>query len=339
MDWKPEGEDSGAHPAEPYSRAARILNASLPLFRAGGIRVKLHWSFFVVVLVFAGWTARAGTGAASTGNLLLWGLLQAGILFSLVLLHEFGHSWMAAAKGRPANEIMLTPLGGAAVIDRAMADPAMEAEVTLAGPGTNLLILAASIAVLAGTGGLAGWLDPSRMTVGFTAAGALRFAFWANLMLGVFNLAPAYPMDGGRVLRAFLSWRRGAKRGTRLACRVGQLMGALFIGYGIYSGGPFGWILASIGFFNILNCSTTIRMVELGLPVYEDYLPERGYAPERTKETREERAARHAAELEQRLDELLGKVAREGMDALSLGERLFLRRASKHFRNRPPPDA
>ncbi|MHC5053106.1 MAG: M50 family metallopeptidase [Planctomycetota bacterium] len=333
MDWEPEGEDFGAQPAEPYSRLARILNASLPLFRVGSLRVKLHWSFFLAVLVFASWTARAPGGTASTGQLLLWGLLQAGILYSLVLLHEFGHSWMAAAKGRPAKEIMLTPLGGAAVIDRAMAGPAMEAEVSLAGPGVNLLILGVSVAFLVSSGLPSPWAEP------LTATGALRFAFWANLMLGIFNLAPAYPMDGGRVLRAFLSWRRGAKRGTRLACRVGQVVGALFIGYGIYSGGPFGWILASIGFFNILNCSTTIRMVELGLPVYEDYLPERGYAPERPKETREERAAREAAELERRLDELLDKVAREGMGALSLGERLFLRRASKHFRNRPPPDA
>jgi Zn-dependent protease len=336
VDWEPDGEGFGAQPAAPYSRLARVLNASVPLFRVGELRVKLHWSFFVAVLVFAGWTASHGVGAVSTGQLLLWGLLQATILYSLVLLHEFGHSWMAAAKGRPAKEIMLTPLGGAAVIDHAMAGPAMEAEVTLAGPGTNLLILAGSIAVLAGSGALADWFDPSLATAPLTLTAALKFAFWANLMLGVFNLAPAYPMDGGRVLRAFLSWRRGAKRGTRLACRVGQVMGALFIGYGIYSRGTFGWILASIGFFNILNCSTTIRMVELGLPVYEDYLPERGYAPERPKETREERAAREAADLERRLDELLDKVARDGMGALSLGERLFLRRASKHFRNRPP---
>lgn len=339
MDWEPEGDDSGARPGEPYSRAARILNASIPLFRVGGLRVKLHWSFFVAVLVFAGWTARRGAGAASTGQLLLWGFLQAGILFSLVLLHEFGHSWMAAARGRPAKEIILTPLGGAAVIDHAMAGPAMEAEVTLAGPGVNLVIVAASMAALAGSGSLAKWLDPAQAAGVLTLSGALRFAFWANLMLGIFNLAPAYPMDGGRVLRAFLSWRRGAKRGTRLACRVGQVAGALFIAWGIYSGGPFGWILASIGFFNILNCSATIRMVEMGLPVYEDYLPERGHAPERPTETREERAARAAAELERRLDELLDKVASEGMGSLSLGERLFLRRASKHFRNRPPPDA
>ena len=101
MDWEPEGEGFGAQPAAPYSRLARVLNASVPLFRVGELRVKLHWSFFLAVLVFASWTASYGVGAASTGQLLLWGLLQATILYSLVLLHEFGHSWMAAAKGRP----------------------------------------------------------------------------------------------------------------------------------------------------------------------------------------------------------------------------------------------
>jgi Zn-dependent protease len=300
----------------------------------GKLPVRLHWSFFIFVLFFAGWTARAGTGATSTGRLLLWGLILAALLyFVLILPHELGHAWTAILKGGSCNKIMLTPLGGLAYVEGTMAGPGMEAEVTIAGPGVNLLFLAASMAYVSVSGLPTVWWTP------FTLSGAFAFVFWANVTIVVFNLLPAFPMDGGRLLRAFLSWRRGEKRGTRLACRVGQLVGALFIGYGIYSGGPFGWILASIGFVNILNCSTTIRMVELGLPVYEDYLPERGHAPERTKETREERTARRAAELERRLDELLGKVAREGMSALSLGERLFLRRASKHFRNRPPPDA
>jgi len=329
VDWKPEDDDSGAQPGGSYSRLARILNASLPLFRAGKIPVRLHWSFFLFVLFFAGWTGTNVKGIAAP-RLLLWGLVLTALLhFVLVLPHELGHAWAAILKGGSCEKIMLTPLGGLAYVDAA-AGPGMEAEVTIAGPGINLIFLAASMVFVSVFGLPTGWSEP------FTLEAALGFLFWANVVMVVFNLVPAYPLDGGRLLRAFLSWRRGAKRGTRLACRVGQLAGAAFIGYGIYSGGPFGWVLASIGFFNILNCSATIRMVEMGYPVYSEYLPERGYAPERPRETREERASRKAADLERRLNSLLDKVASHGMKSLSLGERLFLRRASKHFRSRPP---
>jgi len=337
VDREFEGDYSDARPGEFRSRAARILNASVPLFRAGGIPVRLHWSFFVFVLIFSGWTARTGAGTVSTSGLLLWGLVLAALLFFvLVLPHELGHAWAAILKGGSCEKITLTPLGGLAHVEGALAGPGTEAEVTIAGPGVNLLILAVSMVFVSIYGLPARWSPP------FTLPAALGFVFWANVVMVIFNLAPAFPLDGGRLLRAFLSWRRGAKRGTRLACRVGQVAGVAFIVWGIYSirsSGPFGWIVASIGIFNILNCSATIRMVEMGLPVYEDYLPEHGYAPERPKETREERKAREAADLERRLNGLLDKVASQGMKSLSLGERLFLRRASRHFRGRPPPDA
>jgi len=333
VDWKPEDDDSGAQPGGPHSRLASILNASIPLFRVGGIPVRLHWSFFVFVLIFAGWTASPAGGAVSTSGLLLWGLVLTALLYLVLILpHELGHAWVAILKGGSCSKIMLTPLGGLAFVD-ASASPGVEAEVALAGPVVSLLMLAVSMAFVSVYGLPAGWMSP------FTLAGALGFLFWANVTMVIFNLIPSFPMDGGRLLRAFLAWRRGAKRGTRLACRVGQLAGVAFIGWGIYSGGPFGWIVASIGFFNILNCSATIRMVEMGLPVYSEYLPERGCAPERPKETREERHAREAADLERRLNSLLDKVASQGMKSLSLGERLFLRRASRHFRGKPPSDA
>ncbi len=330
MDWKSDQEFSieQGRP-RPYERAVRILNASIPLFRVWGVRVRLHWSFFLVALAFWGWTARAAAaGAPGTGTLFLWGMVQATILYSLVLLHEFGHAGAAAARGRPAREILLTPLGGTAIIDRAMASPAMEAEVSLAGPGVNLLILGVSVAAVAGSGLPEPWAGP------LTFTGALRFAFWANLMLALFNLAPAYPLDGGRVLRAILSWRIGERRGTRLACRAGEVAGVVFLGAGIWRGGTFGWILAGIGIMNVIACEATIRAVALGLPVYEDPVAELGVAPGEPRETREEKRARRTAELEQRLDELLEKVSRQGMSSLTLGERLFLRRASRHFRGR-----
>jgi Zn-dependent protease len=311
------------------SRIARILGASVPIVRAGGIVFRLHWTFPLAALAFAGWTARSGHGAAFH-VLFAWGLTQAAILYTLVLLHEIGHAAAGRMKGRPAREIVLTPLGGQAVIDRAMATPAMEAEVTLAGPGVNLVFLALSMAVVA----LAGLGMPSAGGPPFTLGALLGFAFWANLMLAVFNLVPAFPMDGGRVLRALLAWRKGGRRGTVIAARVGEGFGVAFVILGVWKGAPYGWVLASIGAWNFIACEHTVRAVAQGYDVYEEYVPAVNVNAESPpRETREERAAREREEIERRVDELLAKVSREGMGSLSSGEKRFLRKASRKYRD------
>ena len=309
------------------ARVARILGASLPLFRAGGIRFRLHWSFPLVAFVFAGWTA-SESGGAPFGVLFVWGLAQAGILYSLVLLHELGHAVAGSVKGRPASEIVLTPLGGQAVIDRAMATPGMEAEVAFAGPAVNLVLLALSMAAvaLAGWGWLASWGAP------FTLHAVLGFAFWANVMLAVFNLVPAYPMDGGRLLRALLAWRRGAGPGTVLAARAGQVLGVAFVGIAFWKGGTPGWVLGCIGVFNFIHCHVTLKAVAEGYEPYEEYVgaPRADTEP---RETKAEREMRERADVEQRVDELLDKVSREGMASLTFGEKRFLKKASRRYRD------
>jgi stage IV sporulation protein FB len=331
VEWKdPYGYLAGDE-ARPAARLARWLNASLPLFPVGPFSVRLHWSFLLFTVIFATWSARAGAGGASLPVLLAWGLAQAAILYSLVLLHELGHAAAAMLKGGSCSRIVLTPLGGLASVEGAVKSPAAEAESSLAGPGVNLLILALTMVHVSFFGLPTGWWSP------FTAAGAFAFLFWANVTLGVFNLLPAFPMDGGRVLRAFLAWRRGPRRGTVAACRTGQVLAFAFVGIGVWEawrGGFGGWILIGIGIANLLFCAATLRALALGLPVYEEYVPERRILRPSMRERLELRRGRKEAELERRTDELLDKVSREGMHALSLRERLFLRRASRRYREK-----
>jgi len=333
VDWKPDDDLSCAEErAEPNSRWARVLGASLPLFPIGGLWVRLHWSFLIFVLIFAGWSARAGAGSYPVATRLLWALAQAAMLFLvLILLHELGHASVAILKGGRCSRIMLTPLGGLAYVQGMMANPGMEAEVAIAGPGVNLLILAVSMAFVSIFGWPANWWEP------LTLSGALGFLFWANVTLVIFNLIPAYPLDGGRILRAFLAWRRGEVRGTHAACRVGQVLGVVFVGVGIWRAwgvSIWGWMLIGIGVSNFITCSRTLRTLAAGARVYEEYVPDSaGFRPSRG-EARELRRQEKDAELEKRMDELLEKVSREGMGSLTLGERLSLRRASKHFRRK-----
>ena len=319
--FSPEADES------PAARVARILGASVPLFRAGGIRFRLHWSFPLAALIFAGWTASSGS-AAPYYLLFAWGLAQAAILYALVLVHEFGHAAAGSMKGRPAREIVLTPLGGQAVMDRAMAGPAMEAEVAIAGPVVNLILLALSTAILVPV--LAGM--PSFRGGPFTIHAVIGFAFWANLALAVFNLVPAFPLDGGRILRAFLAWRKGEERGTVAAARTGQVLAVLFVIAGVWKGGPPGWVLAGIGVGNFIACERTVRALGRGLVVYEEYVPQARPDSAPRRETKAERAAREREEVERRVDGLLDKVSREGMKSLTLRERMFLKKASKRYR-------
>ncbi len=331
MEWHPDGElgidQSGRE------RLRRILNASLPLFRTYGIAIRLHWSFFLFALIFSGWNARllAGAGGHSAAALVLWGLVQAALLyFALILPHELGHAAMAILKGGSCERITLTPLGGLAHVGGAMRNPGMEAEVTLAGPGVSLLILGVSMAFVSMFGMPTGWRP-------FTLSGALGFLFWTNVALVVFNLLPAFPMDGGRILRAYLSWRRGPRAGTRIACRVGQVMAVAFVGAGIWriaSGGFWGWLLIGIGVSNLIACSAALRYLHAGFPVYEQYVPERRILQPSRSDRRELKRKRKDAAFESRMDDLLDKVSKEGIGSLTFRERRFLRQASKRVDKR-----
>ena len=183
---------------------------SFSIGRIAGIDVRVHLTFFLLVAWFA-WSeyAHAGTLAAA-----LRGVLLIGLLFGVVVLHELGHALTARRYGVPTRDITLLPIGGVARLEGMPDDPRHELAVAVAGPAVNV-VLAVAIGLVMVTAGLPLLGDPSEI-------GLLGQLFWINVSLGVFNMIPAFPMDGGRALRAILAMRMDNVRATELAARLGK---------------------------------------------------------------------------------------------------------------------
>ncbi len=184
--------------------------------RVGGIPIRIHFTFILLLLWF-------GAISASQGDGFFGGVVFLLLLFGCVVLHELGHATMARRFGVQTREIVLYPIGGVARLERIPSGKA-ELLIALAGPAVNL--------VLAGL--LFGYLvvrqvrAPGSAEELLTGAPVVWQLLFANLVLFFFNLIPAFPMDGGRVLRATLSLAIGQDRATQIAATVGQGMAILF---------------------------------------------------------------------------------------------------------------
>lgn len=191
---------------------------ALRLGRIAGIEVRIHLTFFLLLL----WLAVSDYREDGLREALHWTAFTC-LVFFCVLLHEFGHALAARYYGIRTPDITLYPFGGVARVERMPEEPRQEIVIAIAGPAVNVLIAA----VL--------WLG---ITVsGQPQAGMERFEssifvqlLTANVMLLLFNLIPAFPMDGGRVLRASLAIWLGHSRATQIAARVGQAL-AIGLGY------------------------------------------------------------------------------------------------------------
>ena len=281
---------------------------AISLFRAFGTRVKVHWSLLVFLLVLV----------LQAGEQPLLGLQWAVILFASVLIHEFGHIAAARRVGVLAPEVWLTPLGGTAHLVGEFPSRASEALVALAGPATSaLLFLSAAAASYAMRGEVFSWTP-------------LGFFAWANGILAVFNSLPAYPMDGGVVLRAILSGRLGRPAADRATGVVGMAMAVGFIVMGVFRWASiWGWILMAIGISNLLACRRLLGAWRAYRPG-----PEREGFWARLETARERRRREKVRRIKKRVDELLDKVGRGGLPALSWRERKFLKKASEYYRER-----
>lgn len=185
---------------------------SLHLATVSGIPIRLHFTFLLLLLWFG---ALAG-GLSGAGR---WhGLAYVVALFTCVVLHELGHSLMARRFGISTKEIVLYPIGGVARIERTPR-PVQELWIALAGPAVNAVIAAVILAYLGASGQAAAVADLRPGT-----GSLLQLILVANVVLGLFNLIPAFPMDGGRVLRALLALRMGELRATELAAGIGQVL-------------------------------------------------------------------------------------------------------------------
>ncbi len=200
-----------------------MLGSSWPLFRIGGTEVRLHPTFFLLLawVGAVGW-ARGGPPAA-------WhGIAFIVLLFACVVAHEFGHIWAARRYGIATRDVTLLPIGGVASLERMPEKPSQEIVVALAGPAVNVVIAAALLAVMAATG--EGFDSRQLAELERAQSSLLMQLAAANIALVLFNLIPAFPMDGGRVLRAMLASQVGYVRATQAAANVGQMI-AVVLGF------------------------------------------------------------------------------------------------------------
>ncbi len=210
---------------------------SLTIGRIQGIDIKLHPSFVLIGFwVIYHWGFRQDSGLAGT----IYGLALVLSIFLLVLLHELGHSMMAHEYGLRVRDITLVPFGGIARIEQMPSHPRAEAMISVAGPLVNLAIALLLLPILLMVG-LASGNDSVQDFAQFglgdvSLTGFLFYLLLANLTLAVFNLLPAFPMDGGRILRAGVTPFMGRQGATTVAVAIGITLGVLIGILGLLSG-------------------------------------------------------------------------------------------------------
>jgi Zn-dependent protease/CBS domain-containing protein len=227
--------------------------------RLAGIDVFMHVTFLLLLawIGISHYTAHGDWGEA------LRGMLFIVALFAIVVAHELGHALAARRYGIETRDITLLPIGGVARLERMPEKPSQELVVALAGPAVNV-VLAAAVYV-----GLFMNRDVLQTSEAAQVGGRLLSQlFWVNVMLAGFNLLPAFPMDGGRVVRALLAMRMDYVRATQIAANLGQGMAVLFAIAGLF-GNPF---LLFIALFVWMGAAQEASMVQMrsalaGIPV------------------------------------------------------------------------
>lgn len=216
------------------------------LGRFAGIDVRIHWTFLLLPLYiyFSSLVAGSGVVAASVAVLLLLAI------FGCVVLHEYGHALTARQFGIPTRDITLLPIGGVARLERMPRSPLQELAIAVAGPAVNVVIAAGLFVALA--------LPPVVAALPVAVASFLTQLAWVNVALVVFNMLPAFPMDGGRVLRAVLAMVLPYAAATRAAAGVGQVAAIGLALLGLFSGN---FVLVLLAGFVFLAARGEVMMV------------------------------------------------------------------------------
>ena len=234
------------------------MSWSLNIGKVAGTVVRVHLTF----LLFLAWifaASYAASGAATAWDTLLFIVL----LFLCVLLHEFGHIFTARYFGVSTPYVTLLPIGGVAQLERIPEEPWEEFLIAIAGPLVNVAITLLLVFVAG-----AHLQSSNAAAIGNTQVSMIDRLAIVNLFLALFNLIPAFPMDGGRVLRAALASRMGFVRATEVAAQIGQFV-AFALGF---LGLMYNPILIFIAIFVYLAASSEAHMVALravsrGVPV------------------------------------------------------------------------
>jgi len=244
------------------------MSWSIKLFKVKGIDIKVHLTF-ILILIWAAYRWSISTDAGMQGA--LFGVVATLRLFAAVTLHELGHSFQALKFGVRVKDITLMPLGGLAQMEEIPKKPSQELRIALAGPLVNFAIagLLFGVGVLLQTQSVISLGELLASLGQANWSGMLAYLTMANLSLGLFNLIPAFPMDGGRILRALLAMRMDYTRSTRIAAVIGQGLALLFGLWGFMSGN---YILVLIAIFvwmgagqesNDLRVKDTLRDIKV----------------------------------------------------------------------------
>jgi Zn-dependent protease len=247
------------------------MRGSLKLLTIAGIGIHLHRTILLLLAwIFSSSVYQGGTPSAA--------LVEVGFIlavFVCVTLHELGHALTAARFGIKTRDITMLPIGGVARLERIPRNPLQEFLITIAGPAVNVAIAAALFLVLLASGGLSPLPESSAGAANYLLhAPFLERLVFVNITLFVFNLIPAFPMDGGRILRSLLASFMPYGKATQAAAVVGQVLAFGFGALGLLSGNI---VLALIAVFIFLGAGAEARAAQTtdlfrGLPVREAML-------------------------------------------------------------------
>ena len=203
--------------------------------RVQDIDIRLHPTFALVFLwVLIDWRRiGAGVGAAA----IIFTLILVILIFACVLLHEFGHAFMARQHGVRVHDVSLSAVGGVARMEQLPADPRAEVLIAMAGPAANfaLVVALAPLVLLIGVvSGFSSLEDYASTVFHPSLPGLTTTLLYANVLIIIFNLMPAFPMDGGRVFRAGLTTIFGREAGTRIAVLVGEVFAGLLLLFSLF---------------------------------------------------------------------------------------------------------
>ncbi len=218
------------------------MKYSFKIFSVFGIPVELHITFLVLMLLIY---IVAFFKIIPSINLLTAVLIT--LVFATVVIHELSHSYLAKRYGIRIERIVLLPIGGLSEMEEIPKDPAQELRIALAGPVSNLVIALISYIVLIIFGSF----------LSIVLSGALYYFIIVNLLLGLFNLLPAFPMDGGRILRAFLAERMSFIKATKLAASIGKQFAIIMAVIGVF----FNFLLILIAIFVYIGADAEYKSV------------------------------------------------------------------------------
>ena len=228
------------------------MRGSLKLATIYGIPLLLHWSFGLLFV----WLGYVGFSEGMDAIGILWFFFFAILLFGCVVIHEFGHALTALKFGVKTKDIILSPLGGLARLKRLPDKPIHEFLIAIAGPATNVVIAILLFPVIYFSGSMSFVITDTADVIFTKPANLIPMLFYANITLVIFNMIPAFPMDGGRVLRSLLAMGMDRYQATRVAVVIGQVFGLTFLMGGIFMGEL---ILGLIGIFVFLMATAELQ--------------------------------------------------------------------------------